>query len=69
MTGANAIPALAPALPGCLLAAGGMHSLLTMGQQVWGMGNNSYGQLGDGSTNTRRTPLQITAMADVRAFA
>jgi len=36
---------------------------------VWAWGNNSDGQLGDGSLTSRSTPVQITALLNIRSAA
>ncbi|NMB34935.1 MAG: hypothetical protein GX989_01465 [Firmicutes bacterium] len=42
------------------LAAGGLHSLaLKDDGAVWAWGGNSYGQLGDGTKDNRRIPVQV----------
>jgi len=54
------------ALP--LLAAGGVHSLyVTSDGKLWAMGDNSYGQLGDGTTTDRTTPVQVMVAPGVPA--
>jgi alpha-tubulin suppressor-like RCC1 family protein len=51
------------------VAAGAAHTVLvTPAGQVWTWGQNSSGQLGDGTTTPRRVPTPI-AMADVVAVA
>jgi len=41
-------------------SAGGYHSLyVETDGTLWAMGNNSYGQLGDGTTTDRSTPVQV----------
>lgn len=41
-------------------AGGGGFSVgLTADGKLWGWGTNNYGQLGDGTTNSRNTPVQI----------
>ncbi|MBM3493935.1 MAG: RCC1 repeat-containing protein, partial [Armatimonadetes bacterium] len=36
---------------------------------VWAWGRNAYGQLGDGTTSDRFTPVQVTGLTDVVAVA
>lgn len=48
------------------IAGGGLHSLYVYNQigqsgQLWVMGDNQYGELGNGSTNTSYVPFQIVA--------
>ncbi|MDR2018958.1 MAG: hypothetical protein LBQ00_08890 [Syntrophobacterales bacterium] len=48
------------------LAAGGYHSLaLDKGGMVWAWGKNSFGQLGDGTKTSRRTPVKVPGLSDV----
>ena len=43
------------------IAAGAHYSLaLRADGRVWSWGNNHHGQLGDGTTNTRRTPVPVS---------
>jgi len=41
------------------IAAGGAHSLYVRNGILWAMGNNFYGQLGDGSNSSRLHPVYI----------
>jgi alpha-tubulin suppressor-like RCC1 family protein len=51
------------------IAAGGFHSLfLKRDGSLWAMGNNEYGQLGDGTTNNLNVPELIVA-GNVTAIA
>jgi alpha-tubulin suppressor-like RCC1 family protein len=51
------------------IAAGGLHSLfLKSNGSLWAMGDNQYGQLGDGTTNNVNRPEQIVA-SNVTAIA
>jgi alpha-tubulin suppressor-like RCC1 family protein len=48
------------------ISGGGMHSLaLTVSGEVYAWGDNSYGQLGDGTTHSRSTPLPVRLPSDV----
>jgi alpha-tubulin suppressor-like RCC1 family protein len=64
-----------PALTGVLrIAAGDEFSLAvesggTANGRVWAWGDNSGGQLGDGSLLTRLSPVQVTGLSNVRAIA
>ena len=52
------------------LAAGSYHSLaLKSDGTVWAWGRNYYGQLGDGSTTNRLTPVQVSGLTGVIALA
>jgi len=52
------------------VAAGGAHSLLLLrGGQVYAVGTNDHGQLGDGSTTDRPTWKRCEGMAHIAAFA
>ncbi|MBK8476192.1 MAG: hypothetical protein IPL39_07705 [Opitutaceae bacterium] len=51
------------------VAAGASHSLIVrMNGSLWATGANSAGQLGDGSTTDRPSPVQILA-GDVQSVA
>ena len=57
-----------PTLP--LVAAGMAHSLyVTSDGKLWAMGNNYYGQLGDGTTTSRSTPVRVSTSTNVIAVA
>ena len=48
------------------IAGGGLHSLYLYNQigslgQLWAMGDNQYGELGNGSTNTSYVPIRIVS--------
>ena len=50
--------------------AGASHSLALMSDgTVWVWGSNAWGQLGDGTTIGRRTPIQVSGLSDVTAIA
>jgi alpha-tubulin suppressor-like RCC1 family protein len=49
-----------------MVAAGGDHTLaLKQDGTVWSWGNNEYGQLGDGTTIDRYTPVQVQGLDSV----
>ncbi|SMB96533.1 Alpha-tubulin suppressor [Thermanaeromonas toyohensis ToBE] len=53
-----------------MISAGTYHSLaLKSDGTVWAWGQNSYGQLGDGTTTNRYTPVQVQGLSDVVAVA
>jgi hypothetical protein len=49
------------------VAAGDRFSLFLQDNSLWACGNNSFGQLGDGTTDNRLTPVQI--MTNVKSIA
>jgi hypothetical protein len=52
------------------ISAGGHHTLiLKTDGTLWGCGDNSYGQLGDGTTISRTSPVQIISMTNVQSVA
>ncbi|HZK44387.1 MAG TPA: hypothetical protein VFC73_08940, partial [Syntrophomonadaceae bacterium] len=58
--GFNTAPVLAEDSTVIAIATGGSHSLaLKSDGTVWAWGNNSDGQLGDGSTTSRYYPVQV----------
>src|SRR5665213_1602411 len=52
------------------IAAGASHSLaLKNDGTVWAWGDNGAGELGDGTTTQRNTPLQVSGLTGVVAVA
>ena len=49
---------------GAISAAGNQSLVLKPDSSVWAWGANGYGQLGDGSTTIRYTPVPITTLTD-----
>src|SRR5688500_2236932 len=61
---------MAPSGPGAAIAAGVWHSLaLTEDGTVWAWGTNSLGELGDGTTTDRSSPVQVLNLTNVVAIA
>jgi alpha-tubulin suppressor-like RCC1 family protein len=51
-------------------AAGGNHSLiLKTDGTLWACGDNTYGQLGDGTTTSHSAPVQVKSIANVQSVA
>ncbi len=52
------------------IAAGGTHSIsLKSDGTVWTWGDNSDGQLGDGTRNSSSVPVQVSGLVDITAIA
>lgn len=52
------------------ISAGGFHTAaLKIGKTVWTWGDNTYGQLGDGTNNDSNTPVQVSDISDGIAIA
>jgi alpha-tubulin suppressor-like RCC1 family protein len=53
------------------IAAGGYHYTIALKKDgtVWTWGNNDYGQLGDGTTEDKSTPVQVKGLNDATAIA
>jgi len=52
------------------LAAGANHTIILKSDgTVWTIGLNASGQLGDNTTTTRKTPIQVSGLTDVVAVA
>ncbi len=65
-TGENAQPAAAVTFPIVSVAAGLDHTcVLAADRTVWCFGDNSFGQLGDGTTTARGTAVQALGLTEV----
>jgi len=53
---------------GAIAASGGHTCALLFDGDVWCWGNNRYGQLGDGTTENRDTPVQILQLGGMRSL-
>ena len=72
LMGNTAVPVVVPGLSGTITAvsAGGYHSLaLKSDSTVWAWGNNSNGQLGDGTTTSSEIPAQVLGLSKVVAIS
>ena len=59
-----------PKLPVNSVAAGSGYSLaVALDGTVWAWGGNQFGQLGDGTTTNRLTPVRVSGLHDVVAVA
>lgn len=71
----SAVPTVVPGLSGVIGGAvGGTHTVVfqnisgtTVGVKTWG--NNGFGQLGDGATTARTTPVRVNNLSGVTAVA
>ena len=55
---------------GAAVAAAGLHSLsLTPDGAIWAWGSNAFGQVGDGTTDDRATPVQVDGAGASAAIA
>jgi len=53
-------------MPATAIAAGALHSLaLRSDGTVWAWGRNRSGELGDGTTTDRLTPVQVSGFSGV----
>ena len=54
-----------------LLLAGGAGAMATApaAAEVWAWGGNDFGQLGDGTTTQRLSPVQGSGLTDIKAIA
>ena len=50
-----------------IIDAGSLHSLIIKDGTVWAWGNNSFGQLGDGTTTQRTSPVHVEGLSGVIA--
>jgi alpha-tubulin suppressor-like RCC1 family protein len=67
---AFAVEAAVPSQKAKRLVGGGFHSLLLREDgTVWAWGNNSYGQLGDGTTTVRTLPVRVVGLDNVKHIA
>jgi alpha-tubulin suppressor-like RCC1 family protein len=56
-------------VPGALAAGERFSLLLRTDQTVWGWGDNQYGEIGDGTTIQRPSPVQVSVVSGVSAVA
>src|ERR1035441_1849035 len=64
----SALSQAAAAVP--FVAAGANHSLfLKSDGTMWAWGSNQYGQLGDGTTTNRSSPVQVSGLTGVVMIA
>jgi alpha-tubulin suppressor-like RCC1 family protein len=53
-----------------MVVSGTLHTLaLKKDGTVWAWGNNTYGQLGDGTTISRSTPVKVSGLSNIIAIA
>jgi hypothetical protein len=66
----RAVPVSVPRCRALLVAGGGNYSLARLEDgTVWASGNNADGQLGDGTTTVRATPVRVPGLTGVSALA
>lgn len=64
-------PQQVPGLSGAIAVSAGNDSSFALKSDgtVWAWGDNTYGQLGDGTTTDRATPVQVTGLTGVTRIA
>ncbi len=68
----NTLPSVVPGLSNIVQISatqGGTSFALDSGGNVWGWGLNYHGQVGDGTSTNRSTPVRLTSINDVQAVA
>ena len=56
-----------PGLPNVIAISAGHSHVVVLAQDrtLWAWGHNQYGQLGDGTTTQRTTPVQVPGLSNV----
>lgn len=67
----SATPLQVPGLSGvtAIASGGGFNLALTQSGSVYAWGDNSYGELGNGTTTSSAAPIQVSALTNVTAIA
>ncbi|WP_309894220.1 hypothetical protein [Archangium sp.] len=65
----SGLPACATSSAQTLAAGGGHTVMLSQDGTVWAWGHNGVGQLGDGTTTDRTSPVQVPGLSNVIAIA
>lgn len=65
------VPIAVPGLTGVIAIAAGRYHTLALKQDgtVWAWGNNTLGQLGDGTTTNKQSPVQVPGLTGITAIS
>lgn len=68
--GSDSVVVVEPPPTPIAIAAGVEHSMVLLSDgTIWAWGLNTYGQLGDGTTTSRHTPVEVSGIHDAVAIA
>ncbi len=66
---ARALPAELPFSGVTVLAGAGLHAIYDAHGRVYSCGNNTFGELGDGTTTSSTVPVRVTGLGNAHVTA